>query len=50
VSAEEQYREAKQLAMREAATSFCLLLLNLELEKAARDNVAQKRRHLEKSE
>jgi outer membrane protein TolC len=50
VSAEEQYREARQLAMREAASSFYLLLLTLELEKAARDNVAQKRRHLEESE
>jgi len=50
VSAEEQYREAKQLALREASTSFYTLLLALELEKAARDNVAQKRRHLDESE
>ena len=50
VSTEEQYREAKQLALREASTSFYTLLLALELEKAARDNVAQKRRHLDESE
>ena len=49
-SAEEQYREAKQLAMREAATSFYTLLLTFELEKVARDNVSQKERHLDEAE
>ncbi|ABK16460.1 TolC family protein [Syntrophobacter fumaroxidans] len=49
-SAEHQLREAKQLALREAATSFYDLLLTLELAKVARDNVAQKQRHLDETQ
>jgi outer membrane protein len=49
-STEHQLREARQLALREAATSFFDLLLTYELEKVARDNVGQKRRHLEETE
>ncbi|MHC1743578.1 MAG: TolC family protein [Syntrophobacteraceae bacterium] len=46
---EQQYREARQLAMREAATAYYDLLLTLELAKVARDNVAQKQRHLDEA-
>lgn len=46
---EQQYREARQLAMREAATAYYDLLLTLELARVARDNVAQKQRHLDEA-
>jgi len=48
-ASEHQYREARQLALREAATSFYNLLLTIDLEKVARDNMAQKRRHLDET-
>lgn len=50
LSAEHQLRETKQLALREAATSFYDLLLTHELAKVARDNVAQKQRHLDETQ
>jgi HAE1 family hydrophobic/amphiphilic exporter-1 len=49
-SAEHKHRQARQLAMREAATGFYNLLLTIELEKAARDSLAQKQRHLDETE
>lgn len=49
-SAEQRVREARQLAMRQAATGFFDLLLTYELEKAARDRVAQRQRHLDETE
>jgi len=49
-ASEQQYQAARQLAMREAATAFYDLLLTIELEKVARDNVAQKQRHLDEAE
>lgn len=49
-SAEYQIREARQLALREAATRFFDLLLAVELEQVARDNLAQKRRYLDETE
>jgi outer membrane protein len=49
-SSEHQYRQARQLALREAATGFYDLLFTIELEKVARDNLAQKRRHLDETE
>jgi outer membrane protein TolC len=42
--------EARQLALREAATSFYNLLLALELQDVAQDNVRQKERHLEEAQ
>ncbi len=48
-SAEHQMQEARQLALREASTGFFDLLLSLELEKVASDNVAQKQRHLDEA-
>ncbi len=48
-AAEHQYREARQLALREAATAYYDLLFTLELERVARDNVAQKQRHLDEA-
>jgi HAE1 family hydrophobic/amphiphilic exporter-1 len=48
-SAEQQYRQARQLALREAATRFYDLILTIELEKVAQDNVAQKQRHLDET-
>lgn len=49
-SAEDALRQARQLAMRETATVFYDLLLSIELEKVARDNVDQKERHLKEAE
>lgn len=49
-ASEDQYREARQLALREASTTFYDLLLTMELERVERDNLAQKRRHLEETE
>ncbi|MEN6441507.1 MAG: TolC family protein [Syntrophobacter sp.] len=49
-ASEMQFKAAQQLAMREAATAFYDLLLTIELEKVARDNVAQKQRHLDEAE
>ncbi|MHC1728180.1 MAG: TolC family protein [Syntrophobacteraceae bacterium] len=49
-ASEQQFKAAQQLALREAAVSFYNLLLTVELEKVARDNVSQKRRHLDEAE
>lgn len=49
-ASEDQYREARQLALREAATGFYDLLLTMELEAVERENLAQKRRHAEETE
>ncbi|MFZ2446184.1 MAG: TolC family protein [Syntrophobacteraceae bacterium] len=49
-ASEQQFRAAQQLAMREAAVVFYDLLLTLELEKVARDNVAQKQRHFDEAQ
>lgn len=49
-AAEHQYQQARQLAIREAATSFYDLLLAMELEQVARENVAQRRRALDETE
>lgn len=46
---EQQYQEARQLALREAATAYHDLLFTLELAKVARDNLAQKQRHLDEA-
>lgn len=50
VSAEDALRQARQLAMRETANVFYDLVLSIELEKVARDNVDQKERHLKETE
>lgn len=49
-ASELQFKAAQQLAMREAATAFHNLLLTVELEKVARDNVAQKQRHFDEAQ
>ncbi len=49
-STEHQLQEARQLAMREAATGFYDLLLAFELESAARDNLLQKQRVLDEAQ
>jgi outer membrane protein len=46
---EQQYQGARQLALREAATAYHDLLFTLEIAKVARDNVAQKKRHLDEA-
>jgi outer membrane protein len=46
---EQQYQAARQLALREAATAYHDLLFTLEIAKVARDNVAQKQRHLDEA-
>lgn len=49
-ASEHQFRAAQQVALREAAVAFYDLLLTVELEKVARDNVAQKQRHLDEAQ
>jgi len=46
-ASEQQFRAAQQLALREASSAFYDLLLTIDLEKVARDNVAQKQRHFD---
>lgn len=49
-ASEHKLQEVRQLALRESATGFYDLLLAMELEKTASDNVAQKKRHLDEAE
>lgn len=47
---EQQFSAARQVAMREAAVAYFQLLMAIELEKVARDNVAQKQRHFDEAQ
>lgn len=49
-SSEFKLQEVRQLALRESATAYYGLLLAIELEKTAKDNIEQKRRHLDEAE
>lgn len=49
-ASEFKLQEVRQLALRESATGFYDLLLAMELEKTASDNIAQKKRHLDEAE
>lgn len=49
-SSEFKLQEVRQLALRESATVFYALLLGMELEKTAKDSIAQKQRHLNEAE
>lgn len=49
-ASEYKLQEVRQLALRESATVFYDLLLAVELEKTAKDNIEQKQRHLNEAE